>query len=72
MAVYGPVRHQKNIIWTEASYLVELYHQNSKRTIQKAQLVELMAYLESLTWFMTYCVYLEDLLTHSKTDYYML
>ena len=35
------------------------------------QLVELMTYLESLTWFMTYCVYLEDLLTYSKTDYYM-
>ena len=60
---------------------IELYHQNRKRyvhdvdiisTNQIAQLVELMAYLESLTWFMTYCVYLEDLLTHSKTDYYML
>ena len=59
---------------------IELYHQNSKRyvhdvdiisTNQIAQLVELMTYLESLTWFMTYCVYLEDLLTHSKTDYYM-
>ena len=59
---------------------IELYHQNNKRyvhdvniisTNQIAQLVELMTYLESLTWFMTYCVYLEDLLTHSKTTYYM-
>jgi hypothetical protein len=59
---------------------IELYHQNSKRYVhdvdiinanQIAQLVELMTYPESLTWFMTYCVYLEDLLTHSKTNYYM-
>jgi hypothetical protein len=57
---------------------IELYHQNSKRyvhdvdiisTNQIAQLVELMTYLGSLIWFMTYCVYLEDLLTHSKKDY---
>jgi len=60
--------------------IIELYHQTSKRyvhdvdsisTNQIAQLVELMTYLESLTWFMTYCVYREDLLTHSRTDYYM-
>ena len=24
MAVYGPVRHQKNIIWTEASSQIKL------------------------------------------------
>ena len=33
MEVYGPVRHQKNIIWTEASEeglkFVFLYHQNN-------------------------------------------
>ena len=59
---------------------IKLYHQNSQRyvhdvdiisTNQIAQLVELMTYLESLTWFMTCYVDLEDLLTHSKTDYYM-
>ena len=49
---------------------IELYHQNNKRyvhdvdiisTNQIAQLVELMTYLESLTWFMTYCVYPDNI-----------
>jgi hypothetical protein len=30
MAVYGPVRHQKNIIWTEASDVI-----NSKKLIKQ-------------------------------------